>query len=281
MNAPSVPESRARIWAEVLLLYLGSCLLIRGIKALVDGGGLPSDWLVLVALVFLYVPVLAEKWNGFRVSGDILFPSPLWPAVKKALRFTGGIILLVYVFFLPGYHVAQTWLYHWFTADLLQMSRPYGEFSPTNAIGLGVGLTLLMQALYQLLCVGYAEEFFYRGYMQTRLDGLFDPERFRFLGASFGWSMPVTALLFTLGHSLVTLQWWQPFIFFPALVFGWMRARTGNILAASLFHAFANTAMITLDHIYGLPGARLEPTSMGGLFLELTAPLRWLAGLFG
>jgi membrane protease YdiL (CAAX protease family) len=273
-------HTAARVWTEVLVLYFGSCLLIRSIKGLVDGGTLSNDWLVLVALVFLYVPMAAEKWNGFAVSGHILFPSPLVPALKKAALFAGGIILLIYVFFLPGYHVCQTWLYHWFSADVLGMARPYGEFSPINAVSGGIALTILMQALYQLLCVGYAEEFFYRGYMQTRLDGLFDPRRFALFGAHFGWSLPITALLFTLGHSLVTLQWWQPFIFFPALVFGWMRARTGNILAAALFHAFANTLMIILDHIYGLPGSRLEPTSGRDLLADLASPFRWLMDLF-
>jgi len=275
-----VKHSVARIWTEVLALYLGSCLLIRAIKSLVDGGALGSDWLVLVALVFLYIPVVAERWGGFTVNSDILFPSPLGPALWKAARFSGGIILLIYVFFLPGYHVCQTWLYHWFSADILGMARPYGEFSPNGTITSGVALTIGMQALYQLLCVGYAEEFFYRGYMQTRLADLFDPNRFSLFGAQFGWALPITALLFTLGHSLVTFQWWQPFILFPALVFGWMRAKTGNILAAALFHAFANTAMIVLDHIYGLPGSTLEPTSGRDLLSDLAAPLRWLAGLF-
>ena len=274
-------HSRTRVWAEIGFLYLGSCLLIRGIKALVDGGGLASDWLVLVALVFLYAPIVAEKWNGYRVPSDILFPSPLWPAIAKAAKFAGAIILLIYVFFLPGYHLCQTWLYHWFTADVLELARPYGEFRPSNGFSWGIGLTLLMQVLYQLLCVGYAEEFFYRGYMQTRLNTLFRADRFQLFGAQFGWSLPITAILFTLGHSLVTLQWWQPFIIFPALVFGWMRAKTGNILAAALFHAFANAAMITLDHIYGLPGARLDPTTLEGLFSDLMAPVHWLGSLFG
>ncbi|MEE2828608.1 MAG: CPBP family intramembrane glutamic endopeptidase, partial [Myxococcota bacterium] len=117
-------------------------------------------------------------------------------------------------------------------------------------------------------------------YMQTRLDGLFNPKRFSLLGAKFGWSLPITALLFTVGHSLVTLQWWQPFIFFPALVFGWMRARSGNILAGAMFHAWANTIMIVLDHIYGLPGSRLEETGWTDLWGDLTSIFEWFGGLF-
>ena len=50
----------------------------------------------------------------------------------------------------------------------------------------------------------------------------------------------------------MTAQWWQPFILFPALLFGWLRSRTGTVLAGALFHAWANTAMVVLDHVYGL-----------------------------
>jgi membrane protease YdiL (CAAX protease family) len=271
-------ESRARIWTEILALYLGSCLLIRGIKVLVDSGTLANDWLVLVAIVFLYTPVAAEKWNRFTVDHDITFPDPFWPAAKKALIFFGVVTAVIYVFFLPGYHVAQTWFYNWFTTEVMGMRRGYPTFSPSHAITGGIALTIAMQVLYQLLCVGYAEEFFYRGYMQTRLDGLYDPERFELFGAKFGWALPITAVLFTLGHSLVTWQWWQPFILFPALAFGWMRARSGNILAGALFHTWANSLMIILDHIYGI--SPLEETTLGDLWGDVAGIFTWFGELF-
>ncbi len=259
--------SRRSIWFEVGALYLGSCALIRGIKAIVDAGVLSNDWLVLVALVFLYTPSAAERWNGYRLDNDVVFPEPFAPAIRHALKWLGVLILLIYPAFLLGYHVLQTEGFHWFTTDILGLRHPYPRFSPENGFSGPVLVTLGMQALYQVLCVGYAEEFFYRGYMQTRLDEVYDPGRWTFLGASFGWSLPITAVLFTVGHSLVTLQWWQPFILFPALVFGWLRARTGTIFAGAAFHAFANTAMIVLDHIYGL--SVLEPTTAADLLQDL------------
>ncbi|MEE2829853.1 MAG: hypothetical protein VX498_11750, partial [Myxococcota bacterium] len=182
-DEPKSGQSRPAIWAEVLLLYLGSCALIRVIKSLVDTGTLSNDWLVLVALVFLYMPLLAEKKNGYRVDGDILFPDPFWPAMKKALLFFGVVTGLIYLIFIPSYHFCQGTLYHWFSTEALGMActypghphydataegmRAYGAFKPRNAITGGILVTIGMQALYQLLCVGYAEEFFYRGYMQT------------------------------------------------------------------------------------------------------------------
>tara|TARA_Y100001968_G_scaffold258991_1_gene246087 strand:- start:668 stop:1471 length:804 start_codon:yes stop_codon:yes gene_type:complete len=265
-----VPQSEQRnsppiVWREILVLYLGSAALIRGIKFIVEDGGLSGDWLVLVAVVFLYTPVLAERWNGFMVDADILFPErgrwklPLVganrsglsfaiPDLGPALRWLLLLIVIIYPAFILGYHHCQSWAFHWFSSEVLSLSPAYPRFSPEH----GLPEDLWLQVLYQLICVGYAEEFFYRGYMQTRLNDVFRPDRFRLFGATFGWSLPVTAVLFTLGHSIVTLQWWQPFILFPALIFGWLRARTGNILAGALFHAWANSVMITLDHIYGI-----------------------------
>ena len=259
--------TRKQIWIELGVLYLGSCAVIRGIKAIVDGGVLSNDWLVLVALVFLYTPVVAEKWNGHRLDNDVVFPEPMAPALWTALKWLGLLILLIYPIFLVGYHVLQTWGFHWFTDDVLGMRRAYPRFAVENGFTAPILVTLGMQALYQVLCVGYAEEFFYRGYMQTRLDGLYDPKKWTLFGASFGWGLPITAVLFTVGHSLVTLQWWQPFIVFPALVFGWLRARTGTIFAGAAFHAFANTAMIVLDHVYGL--SILEATTAADLLQDL------------
>jgi len=262
---PATPPPPKTVWREVLALYFGSAIAIRVIKSVVDGGGLSGDWLVLVALVFLYTPVLAEHWNGFIVDADILFPERgrwLLPLKRKgsqplsfaipdlgpALRWLALLIIIIYPVFILGYHHCQTWAFHWFSSEVMSLNPPYPRFSP----GHGLPDDLWLQVLYQLLCVGYAEEFFYRGYMQTRLNDVFRPDRFTFLGARFGWSLPVTAVLFTLGHSLVTLQWWQPFIIFPALIFGWLRARTGNVIAGALFHAWANSVMIVLDHIYGI-----------------------------
>ena len=39
-------------------------------------------------------------------------------------------------------------------------------------------------------------------------------------------------------------------VFFPALLFGWMRARTGSIAAGALYHALCNVLADTLHVSY-------------------------------
>ena len=70
------------------------------------------------------------------------------------------------------------------------------------------------------------------------------------LGVRPGWLL--TCVLFAFGHSIVIFQWWHFAIFFPALVFGWMRARTGGVIAGALFHAWCNVTVNVLDALYGV-----------------------------
>ena len=105
--------------------------------------------------------------------------------------------------------------------------------------------------LYQIFFVAIPEEFFYRGYMQTRLNEVFH-RPYLLGGAAFGAALWVTALYFAFGHSLVVLRWWHPAIFFPGLLFGLLRERTGGVLAPAFFHAACNLLVVILDTQYGL-----------------------------
>jgi membrane protease YdiL (CAAX protease family) len=93
--------------------------------------------------------------------------------------------------------------------------------------------------LAQLLVVALPEEYFFRGYLQTRLEARW-PSRRRLLGAAVGRALVVTSALFALGHLLVDGNGLRLAVFFPALLFGWLRNATGSILAGVLFHAASN-----------------------------------------
>jgi membrane protease YdiL (CAAX protease family) len=93
--------------------------------------------------------------------------------------------------------------------------------------------------LIELFLVSLPEEVFFRGYLQTHLEDVF-PKRFRLLGASFGFGMILTAALFVLSHFLLTRHLFSLAVFFPALVFGWLKERTGKVVAPAVFHALAN-----------------------------------------
>ena len=94
-------------------------------------------------------------------------------------------------------------------------------------------------ALGQLLVIALPEEAFYRGYLQTSLERALG-KKVLFLGAPVGWGIVLTSAIFALGHLFTELNPARLAVFFPSLVFGFLRARTGGIGAGVVFHALCN-----------------------------------------
>jgi membrane protease YdiL (CAAX protease family) len=94
--------------------------------------------------------------------------------------------------------------------------------------------------LTQLLIVALPEEALFRGYVQGRLHDAFG-DRVRLLGVTLSMrAWLLQAALFALIHFAV-----EPFparlaVFFPALLFGWVRQKRGGIGAALALHAASN-----------------------------------------
>ena len=93
--------------------------------------------------------------------------------------------------------------------------------------------------------VAFAEEFFYRGYLTLRLEERWPP-RMRILGAPLGRAAVLAAVLFALGHLLEPAPW-RLAVFFPALIFAWLRARTGTIVGAATCHFAFNAWLLLLE----------------------------------
>jgi len=128
-----------------------------------------------------------------------------------------------------------------FAAALLGGARLAGihvQFQPRLPPGLAVA------AAVQLLAVALPEELFYRGWMQTSW-GRKGASR-RILRAEIGPGFLATQALFAAGH-LVTLQPWRLATFFPGLLFGWLRARTGGVVAPAVAHALSNLLVLFLE----------------------------------
>jgi membrane protease YdiL (CAAX protease family) len=116
---------------------------------------------------------------------------------------------------------------------------------------------LLLWAMTQLLFIALPEEYFYRGYLQTRLDQAFaawrgsekPPGKFGISAGNLSASV-----LFGLGHLLVpvggVLLITRFTVFFPSLVFGWLRDRTGGIAAPLVYHACCNMMVLVLAAHY-------------------------------
>lgn len=102
----------------------------------------------------------------------------------------------------------------------------------------------------QLLVIALPEEAFYRGYLQSALDETWTP-RLRVLGAQLGPGILVTSVLFALGHLCTEFNAARLAVFFPSLVFGFLRSRTRGVGAGLVFHALCNLFASYLGQSYG------------------------------
>ena len=87
--------------------------------------------------------------------------------------------------------------------------------------------------------VGFLEEFFFRGYVQSRLNDCFG-RPFRFMGVSFGPGLVLAAVAFGLFHPITVAgdpPWaWGLWTAAMGLVFGYLREKTGAVIAPALLH---------------------------------------------
>lgn len=203
-------------WIEVLGVTT-AILFVSKIASLF----LPPSWIAfLVPTLLLYIP--------FFLLTFLKEPLPFIDRhFKDFLRGFFVFFLTTFIIFPPYLFFAHLWMLYVFD---------FQNFHPASL------RTLLAPFLYQLLVVALPEEFFFRGYFQGRLKKVCPP-RWRILGASLGWEWIVTAVVFTIAHSVLQLKWWHFSIFFPALLFGYLKERTGSITAPILFHAFCNSFM--------------------------------------
>jgi hypothetical protein len=104
--------------------------------------------------------------------------------------------------------------------------------------------------LGQLLVIALPEEAFYRGYLQSALDEVWLP-RWRVLGADIGPGLLLASALFAAGHLCTEFNAGRLAVFFPALVFGWLRSRTRGVGAGIVFHALCNLFASYLGQSYG------------------------------
>ena len=225
---------RREVHKEVFLLWIITLLLIK-LVVVGRGAGLPEIILVLVPILFMYMPV-GMCWLRGVDSFDYPLALPAFSDFKtwgEALKLNATIIGIIAVPWIVGYHL-------WYT--ILFDKSPTWAWPPEGP---------LMVVGYHFFFVAIPEEFFYRGYLQTRLDEAYGVS-WTIFGARLGWGWIITCVVFAVGHSLVDFQWWHFAIFFPSLIFGWMRARTGGIIAGAMFHAWANITVSILDASYGI-----------------------------
>ena len=179
---------------------------------------LPPDWTaLLVPALLLYAPF---TFSDFRRS-RLLFIDRSLAGFLNGWKWFFLVTLILIPPFMGAAHFWMVHVSHYQTFS----AAPFRFFTEV--------------CFAQLIAVALPEEFFFRGYFQGRLNTFFKP-RWNILGVRLGYDWLLTAVIFAFAHSVIQVQWWHFSIFFPALVFGWLREKTGSITAPILFHTFCN-----------------------------------------
>jgi len=209
------------IVTTILVAAANGLMHMRGVAVI---GPLVST---IVAVIFLYTPILV-LWKRHR---QITFLDRGLRAYSKSfLTFliTSAIVFPLFLIATHGWErivLGNQWL------GVASFPRP------------------LEMIAYQILLVALPEEFYFRGYFQSTMNRIF-VRRWNILGVKLGWAWVFTAFIFAFSHSVVTFRWWHFAIFFPALLFGYLRERTGTITAPILFHATSNLIIYWVVRCY-------------------------------
>jgi membrane protease YdiL (CAAX protease family) len=168
----------------------------------------------------------------------LLEPEPLDRArlLRDSLSALGVVLFAALIVF-PPYYVGYVW---WW--------QPREDFTLRFAGSMSEGLT---EVVGQWLMVGIPEEMFYRGYLQTEFDDRSE-RRFRVLGVELGPGVLWASVIFAVGHYLTVPHPARLAVFFPSLLFGFLRNKTGGIGATALFHALCNLFALLLGRSFGL-----------------------------
>jgi len=243
---PDPPRALVRTWAAAL----GALALAKLVAAMEPTGLLGANLAGVAAFVFIALPdrrvrARGEGWDAYGLPWWGIADRRTWRAWGRAAALALLVCAVVFPVFLAGFAGFAEILPR-LPPALAQTIAPY--VAPVQ-LRLRFPDRLLSAALVQVLVVALPEELFYRGWMQTSWARAAPERGVRVLGARLGAGFLWTQLLFAAGH-LVVLQPWRLGTFFPALLFGWLRERTGSIAVPVLVHALSNLFIATLERSF-------------------------------
>jgi membrane protease YdiL (CAAX protease family) len=241
--APPRPRELCATWAAALGL-----LVVAKLASLAEPTGLLAGNLAGVgALVFVLLPdrklqARGETWEPYGFAWWGLSDRRTWAAWGRGARDAALAAALIFPAFAGGF-AAFAALLPSLPEGVRGLLAPYA-LPPAFHLRLPEGLAV--QAAVQLLAVALPEELFYRGWMQTSWRRAVPGAGVTVLGARLGPGFLATQALFALGH-LATFQPWRLGTFFPGLLFGWLRERTGGLAAPVFLHALSNLFLRVLE----------------------------------
>ena len=246
-----VTPARASL-REPLIAFAATTLLAAGFGALGAAVPLVRDNLsLLIAIVFFLAPLAVAMRAGREPEFDYREVGLRADPVGLNLRVLGVMVLLSFPAFVIGFFL----FYGRTCAGAIEALSPLVRADVRTMARLCARPPAPARQVRSSRGVVPDRHGHPRGGVFPRLsDGAtgagLAARRASLFGAKVGWALVVSSALFAVSHVAVIPNPQRLAVFFPALLFGWMRARTGSIAAGAVFHALCNLLSDVLHTSY-------------------------------
>lgn len=176
------------------------------------GFNIATLWLVIP---IVWLSLLKRPLEDYTLCWD-------WPG---EWRFHASLSLIVFIPYCVVHWLLAAWLW-----DARLTPRLPGD--------------LAAEVVYQIFVIALPEETFFRGYLQTQFDRAFG-RPWHLFGANIGLGLPLAAALFAACHIFHGGPA-RLIVFFPGMLYGWLRARSTSIVVPTMYHAVSNLLMTTM-----------------------------------
>ncbi len=182
---------------------------------------------VIAAVVFLYIPI---AFLFIKRQPPVFYGINKRGFGKSIVRALIAVIIIFPVY-IAGFYVYMRYVYSL-------------HLSFSIAIFLHQPQALLI-VLNMLFMVAIPEEVFYRGYLQSEMREC-DKRKVNLFGVKAGVSFLIVNAMFAVGHFIVLPDIGRLAVFFPGLVFSWLREKDDNIVGSIVFHWLADVLSFVL-----------------------------------
>ncbi len=249
-DAPGPAATPTQLAREALYAWLTVLLLVAGLVHLnIKVPAVGHLGSALIAVTFLYVP----SWFAWRRGKDLVDYGFVAAPVRRGLATACLVMLVLFPIFIAVYIGFYEGVCK---SSTLAHLAPRGLCSRYHGLA-GIHWPALNWSfsakdnfpefcIVQLVVVALPEELFFRGYLLALLEQRWPPKR-RILGGGVGLALVLSAVAFAVIHLPKDGDPRALATFFPALMFGWMRSRTGSILASTVTHAGSNILIRLLE----------------------------------
>lgn len=223
------PPRRQVLVAEVVLLY-GAILALAGLPAFgASWGALRFDNPLVITAALIYLPFIPYAQGKISLARMGIGAS----GFQKSLKLAIAAGLPIFVAFVAIWYLAGGAALGLPAPRPLDSPFPYEMSQWTKMVA------------SQFLAVAIPEEWFFRGYLQERLTRLWPREIGKgALRLSVG--AVLASFLFGLAHAVLYHSAVRLNVCFPALLFAWVRERSGHLGGPVLLHASSNLLLYAL-----------------------------------